>query len=111
MALKRTNISFENGLTATETYERIVGMTISRSKSNGNAAIAVNVNLGLWTTKERSDAGNQAVEHSSVALRGDEATPFVGTLTNTDILAKAYTALKAHEPTRGEPDYRNASDV
>ena len=111
MALQRANVSFENGLTAVTTYERIVGITISRSKTGGEASVAANVNLGLWTTKARSDTGNQAVEHSSVALRGAEALPLVTTLTSADILAQAYTAIKVHEPVRGEPDYRAAVNV
>lgn len=109
MALKRTNVLFDNGLSALETYERIVSITIARSKKDNDASVSLNINFGLWTSKARSDAGNQAVEHLSIALRGDEAAKCI--TVNNDILATAYAAVKAHEPVRGEPDYRNASDV
>lgn len=111
MALQRTSVSLENGITLATTYERIVGLSISRSKSGGNASVSVNINIGMWTSKARSDAGDRAVDFSPISLRDNEAAPFVATIGNTDILAKAYVAVKAHTPVNDENDYSTATDV
>lgn len=111
MAIKRTNVTLDNGIILPETYERITRVDVNRIKVNKKAVVTIGINIGMWISKDRSDSGLSFVEHQTVLIKNiKEVDQFLNMLSQ-DTINKAYAILKTHIPARGEPDYRKAEDV